>query len=191
MGEQSVDLSQLLKEAKSGRRDAREAFFAELVSQLRRHASHLLKNERPDHTLQATALVNEACVRILQGDVVASVDNKRELFFAAIRAMRQVLVDHARSRKTLKRGQAFQSRPLDIVLANFEAKHQMSFLDLEIALEKLQEQNPRLHETLLLRFFAGLTIRETAELLECSDSRVEADWRLARVKLLNWMSPTE
>ena len=191
MEQNAIDLSQLLQDAKSGKRAAREALFVELVGQLRRHASFLLLNERADHTLQATALVNEACVRILQGDVVASVENKRQLFFAAIRAMRQVLVDHARARQTQKRGNGIKSKPLDTVLANFEAKHQLSFLDLDLALEKLQNESPRLHETLSLRFFAGLTIADTAELMDCSDSRVEADWRLARAKLLHWMSSGE
>ena len=191
MDSQATDLSQLLQDAKSGKRAARDALFAELVSQLRRHASVLLLNERSNHTLQATALVNEACVRILQGDVVASVENKRQLFFAAIRAMRQVLVDHARARDCQKRGNGKKSMPLDAVLANFEAKHQLSFLDLDVALEKLHIESPRLHETLSLRFFAGLTIADTAELLDCSESRVEADWRLARAKLLHWMNSLE
>ena len=191
MDDQATDLSQLLQDAKSGKTNAREALFAELVSQLRQHASLLLLNERADHSLQATELVNEACVRILQGDVVESVENKRQLFFAAIRAMRQVLVDHARARACQKRGHGMKARALDIVLANFEAKHQLSFLDLDVALEKLQNESPRLHETLSLRFFAGLTIADTAELLDCSDSRVEADWRLARAKLLHWMTSVE
>ncbi|QDT13212.1 ECF-type sigma factor [Planctomycetes bacterium K23_9] len=182
------DLSKLLVEAKSGERSAREALFGELAGHLLRHATLLMQNERPDHTLQATALVNEACVRILKADVIDSVENKRQLFFAAIRAMQQVLVDHARARNSIKRGRGMSSRSLDVVLANFEAKHELSFLDLDAALEKLRQEHPRLHETITLRFFAGLTIASTAEVLSCSESRVEADWRLARAKLLGQMS---
>ena len=73
------------------------------------------------------------------------------------------------------------------MLQHFEAKHNVSYLDLEIALEKLQAQSPRLHETISLRFFAGLTIAESAEVMNCSKSRVETDWRLARAKLLMWI----
>ena len=147
----------------------------------------MLNSERSGHSLQATALVNETCLKILQGDVVNSADNRRQLFFAAIRAMRQVLVDHARHRNTLKRGEGVKPQPLDYVLKHFEAKHQVSYLDLEIALEKLQAQSPRLHETISLRFFAGLTITETAEAMACSEGRVQSDWRLARAKLLMWI----
>lgn len=181
------NISVLLKEAKSGKPAAKNALFGELVVQLRSLAEGMLRQERSGHTLQATALVNETCLKILQGNVVDSADNRRQLFFASIRAMRQVLVDHARARNTLKRGSGAKSEPLDYVLEQFEAKHCLSYLELEIALEKLQAESPRLHETISLRFFAGLTIAESAEVMGCSDSRVESDWRLARAKLLKWI----
>jgi len=147
----------------------------------------MLRCERSGHTLQATALVNETCLKILQGDVVNTAENRRQLFFSAIRAMRQVLVDHAKGRNAAKRGKGVKPQSLDYVLQHFEARHRVSYLDLEIALERLQAQSPRLHETIILRFFAGLTIAESAEVMGCSDSRVETDWRLARAKLLKWI----
>ena len=187
----STDVSLLLKQAKSDTENdqqaATDALFSQLVIQLRSMAEGMLRHERSGHTLQATALVNETCLKILQGNVVDTSENRRQLFFASIRAMRQVLVDHARGRNTAKRGNGVKPQPLDYVLQHFEAKHRLSYLDLEIALERLQSQSPRLHETISLRFFAGLTIAESAKVMNCSESRVGSDWRLARAKLLQWI----
>ena len=187
----STDISLLLEQVQFGGTNAHltatNALFDQLTVQLRTIAEGMLRNERDGHSLQATALINETCLKILQGDVVNNAANRRQLFFAAIRAMRQVLIDHAKNRNAIKRGRGEKPLALDCVLQHFEAKHQMSYLDLEIALEKLQAQSPQLHETISLRFFAGLTIAESAEVLECSKSRVQADWRLARAKLLMWI----
>jgi len=190
-GSNSTDISVLLQEAKSGEEScklaATNALFDQLAVELRSIAEGMLRNERSGHTLQATALVNETCLKILQGKVVDSAENRRQLFFAAIRAMRQVLVDHAKHRNAVKRGKGVKPQPLDYVLQHFETKHRVSYLDLEIALERLQTQSPRLHETISLRFFAGLTIAESAKVMDCSESRVETDWRLARARLLQWI----
>ena len=187
----STDISVLLEKVRcgetSGQLAATNALFDQLTVQLRSIAEGMLRCERAGHSLQATALVNETCLKILQGDVVNNAADRRQLFFAAIRAMRQVLIDHARNRNTIKRGNGWKPQSLDFVLQHFEAKHHVSYLDLEIALEKLQAYSPRLHETISLRFFAGLTIAESAEVMECSASRVETDWRLARARLLVWI----
>ena len=187
----SKDVSVLLEKVKcgkaSGQLDATNELFNHLTVQLRMIAEGMLSCEKAGHSLQVTALVNETCLKILQGNAVDSADNRRQLFFAAIRAMRQVLIDHARIRDAVKRGKGVKPQSIDYVLLNFEAKHRVSYLDLEIALEKLQAQSPRLHETISLRFFGGLTIAEAAEVMNCSESRVESDWRLARAKLLMWI----
>ena len=191
----STDISVLLEQAKCGetvsQQAATNALFDQLTTQLRSIAEGMLRCERAGHSLQATALVNEACLKILQGNVVNNAGNRRQLFFAAIQAMRQVLIDHARGRNAVKRGKGVKPQSLDYVLQHFEAKHHVSYLDLEIALEKLQAQSPRLHETISLRFFAGLTIAESAEVLNCSESRIATDWRLARAKLLMWIGELE
>lgn len=181
------DISRLLQEARDGNETARDLLYSELHAQLRDQARGLLANEQVDHTLQATALVNEACVKLLREGVVDSSENRRQLFHAAIRAMRQVLTDHARARSTTKRGGEFTRQPLDVVLNNFERNHSVTFLDLELALERLQRESSREHEALTLRFFGGLTIAETAKLMGTSDSTVESDWRLARAKLVAWL----
>ncbi|MFK7738197.1 MAG: ECF-type sigma factor [Pirellulaceae bacterium] len=154
---------------------------------MRQHAQRLMRNERRDHTLQASALVNEACLKLMQEGAIETAENRKQLFYASIRAMRQVLTDHARSRLSLKRGGQLQRQPLDDVLQEVESTHQVPYLDLDVALERLAAESSRQYETLCLRFFAGLTIAQTSEMMECSESTVEADWRLARAKLLSWL----
>lgn len=184
------EISALLQKAQDGSQTARDSLFSELTDQLRAQARGLMKHERADHTLQATALVNEACLKLMQEGVVDSAQNRRQLFHAATRAMRQVLIDHARSKSAQKRGGEYTKQPIDVVLDQFENKHKLSFLDLDVAMERLQKESPREFEALNLRFFAGLTIAETADLLECSPATVESDWRLARAKLLVWLKET-
>lgn len=183
----STNISDLLAQARGGNNESREALFRELHEQMRNSARHLMKHERSSHTLQATALVNEACLKLMAEGIVDSADNRRQLFFAAIRSMRQILIDHARGRATAKRGADMQRHPIDIVLENFENQHQLSYPALEEALEKLREASPRQSEVLNLRFFGGLTIAETAEMMGCSVGTVESDWRFARARLLVWL----
>lgn len=185
-GMSADDISLLLQRAQDGDADARDGIFVELDSQLRGFALRLMGGERPDHTLQATALINEACLQLIQEGIVDTAANRRQLFHSAIRAMRQVLIQHARSRNTQKRG-GNMNRTLDVVLDHFEATHETSFLSLESALERLQNESPREHEAITLRFFGGLTVEETARLMEWSVGTVEADCRLARAKLMMWM----
>ena len=182
----SDDISILLKRSQAGDESARDSLFQELDRQLRGLASRLMGSERPDHTLQATALINEACLQIIEEGAVDTAANRRQLFHSAIRAMRQVLQQHARARNSQKRGGKMQ-RTLDLVLDHFEATHETSFLDLDAALERLREQSPREHEAITLRFFGGLTVAETARITEVSVATIEADCRLARAKLMMWM----
>lgn len=181
------DISHLLDQAHGGSERAREDLFTILHRQMRQSARGLMNNERADHTLQPTALVNEACLKLMAEGSIDNAENRRQLFHAAIRAMRQILIDHARGRSTKKRGDGQQRHSLDVVLDNFETKHQLSFLDLEAALERLSEISPRGYEVLNLRFFGGLTVAETAELIGCSVGTVESDWRFARAKLMLWL----
>lgn len=183
----SIDISILLRQAQDGSEDARASLFTRLHKQLRQHAQFLMKGERPDHTLQASALVNEACLKLIKEGTVESAANRRQLFHSAIRAMREVLIDHARARQTKKRGGDLQKQAIDLVLDQFESKHELSFLDLEDALVRLQSEAPRAYEAINLRFFGGLTVAEAADLLGCSRQTVEADWRFARAKLTIWL----
>jgi RNA polymerase sigma factor (TIGR02999 family) len=183
MNSNEPDVSVLLGRIKQGDESARERLFRELQNELRDMAAALMRRERPDHTLQATALVNEACLRLIDSDAIDHASDRRYLFGMANRAMRQILVDHARSRQTAKRGGNHQRGSLDVVLENFEASNGCRFEDLEASLQSLEQGSPRQREVVELRFFSGLSIPEVAEVLGVSVGTVERDWRLARAKL--------
>lgn len=181
------EISRLLHQVQSGDGAARDALFELINKRLRGLATGMMRSERADHTLQATALVNEACLKMMQQGVIETASDRLVLFRSAVASMKQVLIDHARSRATAKRGGELKRHPLDIVLERFEDKHQASFIELEAALERLKQHSERQHEVLSLRFFAGLTIAQVAEILECSTGTVESDWRLARAKIHSWL----
>ncbi len=183
MTQPESEVSMLLQQVKQGDAAARDRLFATLQGELRDMAEGLMRRERPDHTLQATALVNEACIRLLDSDAFNNASDRRYMFGMANRAMRQILVDHARKRKTDKRGGDHQRASLDIVLDNFESRNHCRFEDLEAALESLEATSPRQREVVELRFFSGLSIEEVANVLEVSVGTIERDWRIARAKL--------
>ncbi|MFG0265980.1 MAG: ECF-type sigma factor [Rhodopirellula sp. JB055] len=185
MSQPETEVSMLLQQVKNGDEEAREKLFVTLQSELRDMAGALMRGERPDHTLQATALVNEACVRLLDTEALKNVSDRRYMFGMANRAMRQILIDHARRRRTNKRGGDYQRASLDVVLDNFEANNRCQYEDLEAALEGLESTSPRQREVVELRFFSGLTNEEVAKVLEISVATVERDWRLARAKLFD------
>ena len=180
--EQRGDLTALLSEARSGAPDARERLVRAIYAELRRTAGALMRRERPDHTLQTTALVHEALVRLLDGDTLADVPNRRYLFAAAAQAMRQVLVDHARRRHARKRDGNRVRVPLDQVLAGFDEQG-LDAIALHEALERLAQDHPRPAQVVTLRFFGGMSVPEVARALDVSVVTVERDWRLARAWL--------
>jgi RNA polymerase sigma factor (TIGR02999 family) len=176
------DLTALLGEVRAGRPDAQARLVAAIYDELRRIASRLMRRERPDHTLQGSALVNEALLRLLSGEALADAPDRRYLFGAAAQAMRQVLVDHARRRQTSKRPGKHARVPLDGVLAAFDERG-LDVIALHEALQRLAQAHPRPAQVVELRFFGGLSVPEVAEALEVSDTTVEGDWRFARAWL--------
>ncbi len=151
---------------------------------LRRLAQRYLASERAGHTLQPTAVVNEAYCKLVDEDQVGW-QGRTHFFAVGARAMRQVLVDHARARGRSKRGGGWQQVSLaegrrSSGLANLDMEQ---VLTLNAALERLAELDPRQARILELRFFAGLTVREVAEVLGLSKRTVEGDWAHARVWL--------
>jgi RNA polymerase sigma factor (TIGR02999 family) len=187
--EQRGDLTAILNEARSGSTEARERLVRAIYAELRRTAGGLMRHERPGHTLQTTALVHEALLRLLDGDTMADVPNRRYLFAAAAQAMRQVLVDHARRRHARKRHGNRVRVPLDQVLAGFDAQG-LDVIDLHDALERLAQDHPRPAQVVDLRFFGGLSVPEVAETLAVSDTTVESDWRFARAWLKGQLGGT-
>jgi RNA polymerase sigma factor (TIGR02999 family) len=183
MGTQrSSDLTRLMGEARSGDADAMERLVRVVYAELRRMAAGLMHFERPGHTLQPSDLVHEVLLRLLEGDTLADVPNRRCLFAAAAKAMRHVLIDHARRRRARKRDGTRVRVPLDEALAYFDEQH----LDVEAVhetLDRLALQHPRPAQVVELRFFGGLTVPEVAEVLDVSETTVEGDWRFARAWL--------
>ncbi len=141
-----------------------------------------MRGERPDHTLQTTALVNEAYLRLVDTKKVRW-QNRAHFFAVSAQMMRRILVDFARSRRSLKRGAAAQQVTLDDALSMSPEQGQ-DVVALDEALKALALVDSRKSQVVELRFFGGLTVEETAEVLKVSSDTVLRDWRLAKVWLL-------
>ena len=159
-----------------------EAVYADL----RRVARRRLRAERGDHSLTPTALVHEAYVRLVDLRRLRW-QNRVQFFAVAARVMRRVLVDHARGHAALKRGGAGWKVSLSDHLAVTPPR---DLLDLEVALDKLGTIDPRLVDLVVMRFFGGLTIEETAQAVESSPATVKRDWIRARTWLFRELSHT-
>jgi RNA polymerase sigma factor (TIGR02999 family) len=157
--------------------------LAELVySELHRIAERLMSDESPAHTLQPTALLNEAFLRLFHGNGLHRVPNRRYFFAAAVRAMRTLLVEYARRRKASKRGGRMRRLPFDDMLDSC-AEQQFDVEALHEGLEALSMLHERSAQVVTLRFFGGFTVDEVAAQLGVSVSTVEADFRFARAWL--------
>ena len=166
----------------SGDGEARSALTRAVYGELRQMAGALMRRERPGHTLQPSALVNEAIVRLFEGAALARAQDRRYLFASAAQAMRQVLVDHARRRDAAKRDGGRQRVPLDQVLQYFDER-QLDVVALHEALDRLMALDERQGLVVSLRFFAGLSVPEVADVLDVSVGTIEGDWRIARAWL--------
>lgn len=156
--------------------------FRDVYDELRRVASNRMRQERADHTLQPTALVNEVLVQLLDQDALGDMRNRKYFFAASVRAMRRILVDHARHRNATKRGGDIDRIPLDDVLDDLSDQN-LDMLDLDEALDELATRSERQAEIVMLRFFGGLTVPEIAKQVSVSVSTVESDFRIAKAWL--------
>jgi RNA polymerase sigma factor (TIGR02999 family) len=177
---QSKNLTELIQEARTGGLIAQDRLFRAIYEEIHQIAVFLMSKERPGHTLQPSALVGEAVVRLMNGHAIDKAPNRRYLLGAATRAMRQVLVDHHRKQKA--RDGRRKRVPLDEALAYFEEQN-LDIEALNAALDRLAEINERQGLVVALRFFAGLSVSEVADALEVSVGTVELDWRFARAWL--------
>lgn len=185
MSESTGDVTQLLVQLSNGREAALDDLFSTVYQELRRMARHHMRGERPDHTLRTTELVHEAYFRLVDHHAVEWQD--RSHFFAvAARAMRQVLVEHARRRKAQKRGGDQPELPLDEVTP-VAGRSPAMLLALDDALDRLATFDARQAQVVECRFFAGFTIDETADILDVSPSTVKRDWRSAQAWLYRAM----
>ena len=174
--------------AAAGDRQAAEELLPLVYEQLRAVARRRMAQERADHTLQATALVHEAYVRLL-GDAGTGDDvnaarwaNRAHFFHAAAQSMRRILIEHARGRGRDKRGGKRGRVPLD-VLDLAEDGHPDDILALDEALQRLEQEEPQVAAVVRLRFFAGLTVEEAAAALGVASKTVSRDWAYARAWL--------
>lgn len=179
---QADTVRQTVSEAASGSVAAVHRLMDELYDELRRLAQHMMQNERDGHVLQATALVHEAYLRLLGSDSTPTED-RRVFFCAAARAMRRILVDHARKRDAVKRGGGAWQRLTGEALEKIAAKPSAEFLDIDSALEQLEALDERQCRIVELRFLAGLTAEQTAELLGVTPRTVFREWRSAQAWL--------
>jgi RNA polymerase sigma factor (TIGR02999 family) len=174
-------VTELLLSLRDGNREAMDELVPLVYKELRAIARRRLRNERRNHTLDTSALVHEAYLKLVQLDRVEWQSRAHFLAIAA-RVMRNILVDHALRRKRIKRGGGAPLAPLEEA-ANLPAAEADRILDLHAALDRLATLNPRHAHLVECRFFGGMTIEETATVLGVSGATVERDWALLRIWL--------
>jgi len=177
-----ADVTKLLQQWTEGDKLAQEKLWPIVFAELKRLARRHMARERTDHTLQSGALVNEAYIR-LTGWHEAKWNNRAHFFGMCARMMRQILVDHARSREYEKRGGGAQRVTLE-ESAIVSKSSTPQFVELDEALNRLEQISPRKAQVIELRFFGGLSVEETAEFLKVSRLTVIRDWNFARSWLL-------
>jgi RNA polymerase sigma factor (TIGR02999 family) len=174
-------VTQLLVAASQGDTRAGSRLWTVVYDELRRLAQRQLANEGRDCTLESTALIHEAFLRLV-GEEPVEWASRRHFFAAAARAMRHIRIDDARKRGRIKRGGDQQAQALRDELAVFD-NDPMEVLAVDEALKKLEEVAPRQAEVVMLRYFAGLSVDETAQALGVSPRTVDYEWRFARAWL--------
>jgi len=175
-------ITQLLIRWHAGDRAALEKLMPLVQSELRRLAGNYLRRERQNHTLQPTALVNEAYLRLVDQNQ-ANWQNRAQFYGIAAQLMRRILVDHARQHKAAKRGGSDQQRLSITSAQDVSDKPDLDLLALHEALEELAEVDPQQSRIVELKFFGGLSIEETAEVMQLGHATVERDWKMARAWL--------
>src|SRR5689334_17447495 len=191
MSSSRSDLTALLSGASSGDQDALSALFSIVYDELRQVAAAALRRERPEHTLQPTALVHETFLR-LADDSAIWWENRSHFLAIASKVMRRILVEHARGRNAQKRGSGEVKRTLDEI----DVPMPMMPIDLDLvtldeALARLATIDPRQARIVELRFFGGLTVEETAAVVGSSPRTVKRDWQVARAWLRREMARLE
>jgi RNA polymerase sigma factor (TIGR02999 family) len=185
MAEPEPEVTALLRDWSGGDRAALERLMPLVYAELRKVAAGYLKSERPDHTLQPTALVHEAYLRLVDQRGV-NWQNRAHFFGIAAQMMRRILVDHARRRQAAKRdAPVFRLE----TAGGAGAEKDPELLALDVALEGLEALDPRQARIVELRFFGGLTVEETAEVAGISPATVKREWQTARAWLAREIRP--
>ena len=182
------NVTKLLLDWGAGNRAALDALTPLVYDELRRLAGHYLRRERPDHTLQSTELVHEAYMRLIDQRNVRW-QNRAQFFGLAAELIRRILVDHARAKQAAKRGGTAVKLTLDEAL-DASAGRDLDLVRLDDSLKALAEVDAQQGRIVELRYFAGLTIEETAEALDISPATVKRDWVVAKAWLRRQMDKT-
>ncbi len=180
---ETQNVTEMLEAMSAGDSTAPDKLLPVVYEELRRLASAYMRNERSGHTLQATALVHEAYIQLVDWKNVTW-QNRAHFFATAAQVMRRILVDHAREKNALKRGGGVKTIALDDAIS-FPNRKEIDIDSLDLALTELESFDPQQAKIVELRFFGGLTIAETAHALDISDSTVKRDWQIAKAWLYN------
>ena len=176
------EITEMLKACVGGNREAMDKLVPLVYEELHRQAHRYLNRERSHHTLQTTALVHEAYLRLIEYRFV-DWQNRAHFFGMAANMMRRILVNYAVSRHREKRGGADENLPLEEALTVAAEESDVDLLALDKALNELAELDERQAQIVELRFFSGLSIEETAEVLKISPATVKRDWNMAKTWL--------
>lgn len=186
MSPSSQKITQLLVDWRNGDPEALDRLVPLVYDELRRMANYYMRNERRGHTLQTSALVNEAYLRLVDHEKI-DWQNRAHFFGVAAQAMRRILVDHARTRNMQKRGGGAERVSLDEAMT-FSADRAAELIALDDALGALERLDARKCRVVELRYFGGLTVEETAAALDISTATVSREWEAARAWLLREVS---
>lgn len=181
------DVTRILQRIESGEGQAAAELLPLVYEDLRRQAAKFLQDERVEHTLQPTALVHEAYLRLVDKDREQLWNHRGHFFAAAAESMRRILVDHARSRQAIKRGGDVQRESIELSEIALPERRD-DLLALDEALAKLEQSDTRKATLVKLRYFAGLTMDQAAAALGVSVATAERDWAYSRVWLLREMT---
>ncbi len=176
------DVTQMLDAAAAGDLRATERLFPLVYDELRRLAGGLMAREQPGQTLQPTALVNEAYLRLV-GPGQVRWQNRAHFFGAAATAMRRILIDRARQVQARRKREAEVASELPSMDSRTACSTPEDLLELDGALDELAQRDKRQHDVVMLRFFAGLTVEQTGEVLDVSPATIKNDWAFARAWL--------
>ena len=183
-----VDVTGLLDDLSAGKEHAFDELLPLVQHELRRRAAAYMRRERQNHTLQPTALVNEAFLKLVDQRNVRW-QNRAHFFAVASQAMRRILVDHARTHQRVKRGGSAPPVTLDEAMIAAEGRS-IDLLALDQALERLAALDPRQARIVELRFFGGQSVEETAEILSISPATIKREWSMAKAWLHAELSGT-
>jgi len=175
-------ITQMLKQWSEGNQQVLDQLLPLVYEELRRQASRYLRREREGHTLQTTALINEAYLKLIDQKNV-DWQNRSHFFAIAAQAMRRILVDYARERHREKRGGAAENLPIEEAAFVVSNEKSVDLIALDEALTRLSRFDARQARVVELRYFSGLSIDETAEVLNVSNVTVRRDWNLAKAWL--------